>query len=311
MKVLHILDVSNYIYVYNFTKQSASRGVREVDGYYVNNTAPVGGVIGLAREVKKIISQGEYVLLCFDRYAEVNKELYQQVFGFKGYKAQRPTNDKIHIQKDFAERVMRYIGVPCCAQEQHEADDLIFTAVCKYKDEFDHIRVHTNDSDLAFLIDNTVSLQKVGKEPRIITVENYDISLFKNLEIAYNSILFQKLCFGDTADNIKGLGRKWAFAIDAYIDSEGYSWSQMGDVNLCRKVLVEVMEKNPDLPNSNRALDLFSLLTPKKLQYEYIEEPINNIDLKKLNYVINLTKPSGDSYGIEDYLSEYLTEYFR
>lgn len=311
MKILHILDVSNYIYIYNYTKITASRGVREVDGVYVSNSAPVGGVVGLAREVKKIVSRGEYVLLCFDRFPEQNREIYQRVFGNIGYKAQRPTNDKIHIQKDFAERVMKFIGVPCCTCEGHEADDLISTAVNKYKDEFDHIRIHTNDSDLAFLIDNTTSLQKVGKEPKVINVDNYDISIFKNLEIAYNSILIQKLCFGDKADNIKGLGREWAIAIDSYIEEEGIGWAAMGDVNLCRKVIVTVMEKHPNLPNKGKALDLFSLLTPKRVGYEFIEEPINEIDMKKLNYLISIGKPSGDSFGIEDYLSEYLTEYFR
>ena len=311
MRTLHILDVSNYIYVYNFLNVSASRGVREIDGYYVPNSAPVGGVVGLAREIKKIIAQGEYVLLCFDRYAEKNKELFKRIFGSSGYKAQRNNDSKIYVQKDFAERVMRYIGVPCCAQEQYEADDLIYTAVCKYADEYDHIRVHTNDSDLAFLVNSTTSLQKVGKVPKIITVENFDISIFKNLEIPYNSILFQKLCFGDKADNIPGLGKKWAVAIDSYIESEGYSWRDMGDVNLCRKVLINVIDQNPNLPDVERALDLFTLLTPSKLQYSDIEEPVNNIDVKKLNYLINLGRPSGDSYGIEDYLAEYLTEYFR
>lgn len=311
MKTLHILDVSNYIYVYNFLNISASRGVREVDGYYVSNSAPVGGVVGLAREIKRITGQGEYVLLCFDRYASRNKDLYKSVFGYDGYKSQRPNNSKIYVQKDFAERVMRYIGVPCCAQEQHEADDLIYTAVCKYAEDFDHIRVHTNDSDLAFLVNNTTSLQKVGKEPRVITVENYDISIFKNQEIPYNSILFQKLCFGDKADNISGLGRKWAYAIDEYIVNNGLSWEDMGDVNLCRKVLINVIETNPKLSDKERALDLFSLLTPKKLQYSDIEEPVNQVNTRMLNYIINLGTPNGDSFGIEDYLSEYLTEYFR
>ena len=31
-------------------------------------------------EIKKIVGQGEYVLLCFDRYAEKNKELFKRIF---------------------------------------------------------------------------------------------------------------------------------------------------------------------------------------------------------------------------------------
>ena len=311
MKTLHIFDVSNYIYVYNFLNISASRGVREVDGIYVSNVAPVGGVVGLAREVKKYILQGEYVLLAFDRYADHNKELYKQIFGSSGYKAQRPSNSKIYIQKDFAERVMRRIGIPCCAVEHHEADDIIYTAVCKYKDDFDHIRVHTNDSDLAFLVNNATSLQRVGKEAKVVTVENYPISIFKNRHMCYNTILIHKLCYGDTADNIKGLGNDWAVAFDAYMERHGLLWADMGDLNMCRKVINGLIEERPDLARTDIAMDLFNLLAPRKLSFEDIEEPINHIDLKMLNYILNITRPQGDSYGIEDELAEYLTEYFR
>lgn len=146
MRILHILDASNYIYIGNAKKESAIRGVRECDGEYVPNRAPIGGVTFLASKILPILEAGEDIFIAFDRRPDFKHEMYKKVFGYeKEYKGQRKRDTGVFKQKDFAEQLVNESGVPCGAIEGREADDVIYAVWKKYYDEYDYIRIHTED----------------------------------------------------------------------------------------------------------------------------------------------------------------------
>lgn len=312
MRTLNILDVSNFIYVYHYKNIEANRGVREEDGYFMANSAPIGGVVGLMQAIKKYITMDEDILLCFDRKPEYNKRLYQSIYGEDGYKSQRPASrERIFVQKDFAERLCQHLHLPICAVEEMEADDCIYSAWKYYRSDYDHIRIRTNDSDLAFMVDSITDIQHVGKGDAILNKDNYAITLRKDVYMDYNTILLHKFLFGDTADHIKGMDKAWWGVFPPYLEEHNISMEELGDLNVCRQVIAGVVAEQPSLPMAPYALDIFNLLAPKLVPRSEIDLPGKTVDMDALDYIINLKTKGNDRWGIEDLLSDYLTEYHR
>ena len=102
---LHILDTSNYIYAGAFTNQYIERGVRESNGVYSANDAPIGGVKFLVNTIAKILKEDPdcVIMPVFDRTPEIKRQMYLDAYGdpygYKGTRASKPST--ITKQKEY------------------------------------------------------------------------------------------------------------------------------------------------------------------------------------------------------------------
>ena len=312
MRILHIFDASNYIYIGNAKKENAIRGVRECDGEYVPNRAPIGGATFLMSRIIPILEADEDIFIAFDRSPKYKAEMYKRVFGYeKTYKGQRKKDTGIFKQKDFAEQLVALAGVPYGYVEDHEADDVIYSVWKKYYNDYDYIRIHTEDSDLAFMVDKKTEIIPVRSNGRHITTQNYHYTVHKNSLTPYNMVLLLKMIMGDSSDNISGTGdaEGWIQAFITTVDKFGYDMQKMGDIDYCTEFIIKVVTENPDLKNASNALSIFNLVTPSLVNIRELDEPSNEGNIPMLKAMTGMIRRRDDFPIIEDYLQEYISEY--
>ena len=284
MRVLHIYDVSNYIYIGSWRKTMICRGVKESNGAYVPNQANIGGINFLADKLVYQLQQKEDILLCFDRKPTIKKQMYKEVFGVEEYKGQRKPNYDIFKQKDAAEQLMRECNIPCLAMEGHEADDLIYSAWKTYYDDYDAIRIHTEDSDLAFMCDIKTMICPVKRDRQNITIDTYPFALHKGQTIPYNLSILTKIIDGDPSDKIKGTshGAAWGQAFVEYAKANQVDPRKLGDIDECRRVLMGMVNMHPELPNADKCLSLLALVTPMLVDISELDQPTNEVNIAAL-----------------------------
>lgn len=310
---LHILDTSNYIYAGAFTNRYVARGVRETNGTYGANEAPIGGVKFLIDSISNILkSDPDCVIMpVYDRTPEIKRGMYYDTYGDQyGYKGNRPKKSiDIDRQKNYSESILRDAGFIVQAVDMYEADDVIYSLVKYYKDDFDHIYVHTKDSDLFFLVSDNVSISQVSKSDKSIDIYNYSTMVNSKENTLYNTVHLRKLCGGDKSDNIPGVGWKWAEKLDEIID--GPEYAKLGDLDLCRKYLKEAIIKNPTVPGAHNLLNTFNILCPLLVPYEQLDDTEQDIDFNKFSYYRNNWDKSLDRWNLEDMLSDYIDSYYE
>lgn len=309
---LHILDTSNYIYAGTFSGFTIQRGVRESDGEYGPNEAPIGGVRFLLHQIGIIMRNPNAVIMpVFDRPPVIKRQMYYDTFGLEyGYKAGRKSKDNsIGIQRNYAEEILRDMGFVVQCAEEYEADDIIHSLVQYYKNDYDHIYIHTKDSDLHYLVGPNVSIEPVGDKGKHIDFYNYTTACKKDEFMPYNTVHLRKLISGDTSDNIPGIGKEWAPLIDKVMKPDEYQ--KLGDLDFARKILRETVAANPSQPGGHNVLRTFNILCPLLVPYDLIndDEPMVNED--KLNYYLHNWNVKEDIWGLEDMLAEYIDSYYR
>ena len=311
---LHILDCSQYVYAGSFSKVKVARGVRESDGEYMENSAPIGGVRFLIHQAAELAKNPNNVVIpVFDRPPVIKREMYYKTFGDEyGYKGTRPAKDPaIPIQKDFAFKIMESIGFPVQAIDNYEADDVIYTLVQMYKNDYETVYVHCNDSDLYFIVSDNVCMDTVGpKVGKYVTRTNYESVVSKD-GCPYNVHHIRKLCAGDKSDNIPGVGNEWAARIDEIVMSDGGRYDRLGDLDLCRRYLRECVAKYPNQPGAQRLLSTFNILTPLLVPEYLINDIEPMIDKDKLRYFVHDFNPEYDHWGFENELLEYIDSYYK
>lgn len=311
MKTLHLFDISGYIYAGDRKKEFATRGVRESDEGYTPNRAPIGGCTFAADRISRVVNAGEDVVVCFDRYPKKKHEMYTGTFEYDGYKVKRGKNTDIYKQKDFAELLLNEAGILCAACDEYEADDIIYSYWRDYHDEYDYIRIHSHDRDLAFMVDEKTAILPVSSTGVTIDMETYPVTTNQKMMVPYNMVLLIKTLYGDTSDNIPGIGADWLRPIVSLMKDLGRKPEDYGNVNLCRELIIELVDRNPNLPNAMNALNTFNLVTPLYLNTDRFGRPNCDGDIGTLKSIVRMrTKPEGASL-IEDMLCEYITEFNR
>lgn len=307
---LHILDCSNYIYAGSFSSKWISRGVRESNGKYSANEAPIGGVRFLVHQVSQLMTPDTTIIPVFDRTPEIKKEMYIEAFGWDGYKANRPSK-KVDItqQQKYAERILEEVGFPVQCVDRYEADDVIYSLVKYYKDDFDHIYIHTKDSDLFFLVDVNVSIAKVGDQGKDIDIYSYPVLAKSDEHTLYNTSHLRKLCRGDTSDNIPGVGWDFANRLDSIVSTGEYS--KFGDLDLCREYIRKVVMENPTMTGAHNLLRTFNILTPLLIDYELLNDAEQDVNMDMFKYYLNDWNPKLDHWNLEDGLMEYIESYYE
>ena len=309
---LHILDTSNYIYAGSFNNKVISRGVRETNGEYCANNAPIGGVLFLLKQARELTNDNTIVMPVFDRTPDIKRDMYTNVFGNPyGYKGNRPAKKiDISYQKEYAEQILRQLGYPVQAVDGYEADDVIYSLVKYFKYDFDHIYIHTRDSDLTFLVDDTVSIAPVGDKGKVIDMANYTAVADKTGFCTYNTVHLRKLCTGDTSDNIPGVGWKWAELIDNCIKDKNEN-RKLGDLDVARKYIKEAIVANPTEPGAHSVLSTFNIICPLLVPEGEIDDSDMDVDFEKFAYFLGGWVVSLDRWGFEDQLADYIDNYYE
>lgn len=311
--VLHILDTSSYIYAGNVQDTVIVRGVREDNGAYAENSAPIGGVEFLVKRCSELNKLDNVIMPVFDAPPTIKREMFEEAYGniggYKGTRTYSSRNEKAHISRAYAKQVLESIGYPVQYAEGYEADDLIYSLVQYFKDDYEHVYVHTRDSDLTFLVSDNVSIAPVGKFGKHIDMRNYETMATKGEYTPYNIKHIKKVLAGDTSDNIPGVGEHWAPALDKVIGPDNLR--KLGDLDLCRSYIKQAVFDNPTLPNAHSILKTFNIVCPLMVPWELINDNEMDIDDAKHAYYLAGWDPKLDKWGFEDMLAEYIDDYHQ
>jgi len=225
-----IVDFNHMVHTYYYSQHRLSVRVVENGTSIEKDTTIQNGTI---KSIYRWSNRGANPMaICFDRPVPARKAFFQSSFQdmkvgtdkeYKGGREKMP--DLMFEGVSDAERILRGAGVPCFAEPNYEADDLVFACIQRAKEKYPGmpIDVVTNDADLLPLVDETVSVflrSKKGtyaESPELekahyvqVTPRNFqsvvqDLSAYKGFYIPYNTLLLHKLLRGDASDNF---GRK-------------------------------------------------------------------------------------------------------
>ena len=201
MANLRIIDVSPVIYAGSRdTRKNIEGALLETVGGFKPQQIPSGGLAFLWNIIYEY-GNSDTLIFCFDRPPTIKKAMWPD------YKSGRTHPEGVMSQKDLAEELVRECGFLCCAKEGYEADDFIYDLCMKYKTVFDHIYVHTGDSDMYCVVDTNVEVVPSSSTAKHITYENFRNTVVLDKVIPYNMLTFEKILNGDKSDNIPPLPR--------------------------------------------------------------------------------------------------------
>lgn len=196
---LHVVDISPCIYAGSFNHRSFIQGevINTVNGYRERNI-PTGGTSMLFNIIANYSQTGPIAFVA-DRNPTIKKS------ACEGYKGNRTHPDNVSVEKEVAEFILSDCGFPIYAKDGFEADDLIYTIVAQNRNKYDHVFVHTADSDLYLLVADNVSVLPTSSQAKLVTRENYAYTCKKGKDVPYNSVVFRKFLEGDPSKNLSPL----------------------------------------------------------------------------------------------------------
>ena len=221
-KILNIFDIGPFIHAgacntHAFIDAGVMKGV---DGYR-EIRVPAGGVAQILNHIKNRGNDGVCVF-CADRNPTIKKD------WLPSYKSRREHKEHILKQKELAEYILNDIGYDVLFEEGYEADDIIYSLVTRYKDEYDHIYVYTADSDLYFLVSDNVSIRATSSRAKDVNMENYERIVNSKQPTPYNVLTVQKIAYGDKSDEIPPLSGAALEAVEELLCLPGL-WKTYGD----------------------------------------------------------------------------------
>lgn len=213
--VLRVFDVSNIIRT-GLTNKVATimGGVRNTPKGYKAIEIKSGGLSLLFRMIRKY--KDDYLVFCCDRPPTEKRKIYP---SYKESKCNTPIGGDFDKQIRVVEEILQQCGFNVLFREGYEADDIIYSVIKKYHDDFDNIVVHTKDTDLCLVVDNKVSIGPVGNNGREVNRDNYELSVTKKRITPYNTVALHKILHGDTSDNVEGVSKSTAKKIENIIYS--------------------------------------------------------------------------------------------
>lgn len=196
---LHVVDMSPAIYAGSYNKHSfiPLDVVPTPDGYR-ERIIPTGGTSMLFNILAQYMSRGDFAFVA-DRRPTIKQEM------FPGYKGSREHRHEIAINKDVAEFILQDCGFRIFYADGYEADDVVANIVRQYHDKYDDIFVHTADSDLYILVDDTVSILPTSTQAKKVTLDNYEDVVKKGYTTPYNTVVWNKFLHGDPGKDIPPL----------------------------------------------------------------------------------------------------------
>ena len=157
---------------------------------------PVVGVLNMLGNLFKEQSP-DFLLVAKDGAKKTRREKQ-----FKDYKANRKdTPDDLIHQFEIIDDFIKISNIPYHLEEGEEADDIIGSAVMKFKSQVDNILIISSDKDLMYYIeDNKVTMVDTMRK------KNYDEkAVFKKLGVHPKQVHDYLAIVGDGSDNIPGV----------------------------------------------------------------------------------------------------------
>jgi len=187
MNDLYIIDISNIFHRAFYVHQDLATP----EGF------PVGAIHGTFSMLCGMIKKYDIkdMLICYDHPGEESfrKSIYP------GYKASRGTKGSISAQELIIRKVIELLDISTVEQAGYEADDLIATAVKKFKVDR-NIVIVTGDKDLLQLIDTNVTVLDTMKK-----CFYGDNEVQKKFGVKANQISDFLAIAGDKVDDIPGV----------------------------------------------------------------------------------------------------------
>jgi hypothetical protein len=182
--------------------------------------------------------------------------------GYKGTRPRKPLHTT--MQRQIAEDVLERIGLNVLAIEDLEADDVIASVVNYYKDDYEHVYIHSLDSDLFYLVGDNVEVVPLTKgymsdgklivHGKHINMRNWETQVNKDFIIPYNTLTLDKLCKGESGDNIPAIDKTLSKVILSSIPKEQYV--KCGDNKLLKRWISDAVN------GDEKVLGTLDLITP-------------------------------------------------
>lgn len=202
-KILRIFDVSSFVHAGKVNSYAMiDCGLVMSGTSFVNPKIPCGGASLLWNVIYEHATDD--MIFCADRDPSIKREM------LPSYKAQRSFNAEVQKQKDITEYILKDCNFTVLAKDGYEGDDFVNLAVEKYRDYYDHIYIYTGDSDLYYLVSDTVSIEPSSSKAKRVNMSNYTYTVRKGEYTPYNTVALRKILSGDTADNIPPLYTPYA-----------------------------------------------------------------------------------------------------
>ena len=180
------------IYLYDISAIICSGAYGRVSKTWNQMYFPTGGLYKafsyLFRDMKKL-KEGDKIIVCFEGKGNIRKDFYPE------YKASRRKyrsdleREIVAVQNNALKEYLPKIGIPILYQDGLEADDMIYSVVAQNPEE--PITIRADDSDLydTLLLNRFVKMESVAGREIIMR----------------RGTTLQKICHGDTSDNITGI----------------------------------------------------------------------------------------------------------
>lgn len=243
------------------------RGYHAMGGFTTYDGRPTGALFGFLKMINKASDEvnPDYIIAAYD----LPKPTFRHL-AYNEYKGTRSkSDDDLKVQIDQSKDFCKALGIPVCALEGFEADDVIgtlakrFTAGGEYK-----VVIVSGDMDTMQLVDEYISVltPKKGSEIALFTPKEVK----ERYGIDPNQIVEYKALAGDSSDNIpgvEGIGEKTAIKlIDSFGTVDGLYETLKSKPEVVREVvsqrILESLERCEEEAFFSKTLATIRLDTP-------------------------------------------------
>lgn len=180
----------------------------------------------------------------------LDSKLDRRIEG-REYKSNRTFNPIINTQSDFIENYFPRMGIDVFRKPFTEADDIIYTLVQQYKDNFSMIYIKTDDSDnYGNLCQGNIFIEGIREDSLSFDIRTFESCEIRGRHIPFNFVLPYNTLFGKPANTLPPLklSKNKNDIFDdfiTYFDKNGYSRGQGSNKTILLQYLSENL-KSPD-----------------------------------------------------------------
>jgi DNA polymerase-1 len=188
MKTLVVIDINNFIYRAFFGIQER---LTSPDGQ------PVNAVYGVATMIHRLLTltNPTSVVVAKDSQNSARKNVYSR---YKESRQKMPSD--LASQIPLIYEMIAHLDMPTFEFDGYEADDVIYSVVHKFRNDFDRIVVASGDKDLMQLVDDKVKCLDTMKNK-----EYGPRDVFEKFGVTPAQITTFLALVGDTSDCVPGV----------------------------------------------------------------------------------------------------------
>lgn len=288
MKKFHIVIDFSYLYYRYFfkLKQDANKkyGIKKLSTIVDDKEVDTTYMYHIGRDIESFREQlykmAGYeneitVSICFDSKSERKEEDAE----YKAKRENRLSDEDFNNMRDLM-KFFHDIGYNIYKVEGKEADDLVYSLVELYKNDYDLTVIYTPDKDLMVNICDNVGVMRSNTYKGtydVVYKKNYERYLSEKMKcrIKYNSILLYLSMVGDSIDGIKGIKGFGPKAFDKFVsvlEEDGFDFETLTDTEVIKNVLVKY-EDSYNGKNINALEEALRGLEMAKSRLVQVEKP--------------------------------------